>query len=272
MIPLNLTQLFSNNAVSLLTTPFSATDTSLHVINGHGAMYPQPVGDGSDYFLITLEDQTASVREIIAIDRRVGDVLYVLARGLEGTTPQDWGSGAGNDTLVDHRITAETLSRAMALPYNSGAGIPGPAGDTGPQGPKGDTGSTGPQGEQGNIGPQGLTGDTGPQGIPGPKGDKGDTGDTGATEPQGPPGTGSGTSSSVLFNQPHTITPGSNSTVITLEQSYLPGSTSLYVGGARQKLGRAYTETAPTEITLTYVLTQAMIDEGQDVTIDFVLL
>ena len=120
-VPLALTQLFTNNAVSLLTAPISATATSLTVMAGHGALYPQPIGDGSDYFLITLEDQSASVREIIKVTGRVGDTLtFSLSdRGLEGTIPRAWTSSAGNDTLVDHRITAETLTRASLKPQAS---------------------------------------------------------------------------------------------------------------------------------------------------------
>lgn len=117
-VPLHLTQLFSNNAVSLLTAPITATSTSLTVIPGSGALYPQPTGDGSDYFLITLEDQSATVREIIKVTARVGDTLYfsLADRGMEGTTARSWTSSSGHDTLVDHRITAETLTRAMQKP------------------------------------------------------------------------------------------------------------------------------------------------------------
>lgn len=120
-VPLQLTQLFSNNAVSLLTAPITASSTSLTVMTGHGALYPQPTGDGSDYFLITLEDQSATIREIIKVTARVGDTLYftLADRGQEGTTPQAWSTAPGNDTLVDHRITAETLTRAMQKPQAS---------------------------------------------------------------------------------------------------------------------------------------------------------
>lgn len=120
-VPLHLTQLFSNNAVSLLTAPITATSTSLTVMAGHGALYPQPTGDGSDYFLITLEDQSASVREIIKVTGRTGDTLFftLVDRGQEGTTPLAWSASAGNDTLVDHRITADTLTRAMLKPVAS---------------------------------------------------------------------------------------------------------------------------------------------------------
>lgn len=126
-VPLNLTQLFTNNAVSLLTAPISATATSLNLMAGHGADFPQPVGDGSDFFFVTLEDQAATVREIIKVTGRTGDTLtFSLAdRGQEGTVPRAWTSSAGADTLVDHRITAETMRRVMMLPVDTAGGITG---------------------------------------------------------------------------------------------------------------------------------------------------
>jgi len=115
-IPLNLTQLFSNNAVSLLVAPISEQSTSLEVMAGMGESFPSP-GSG-EYFLITLEDQAATRREIIKVTGRAGDILtFDLAdRGLEDTEIAAWSSGLGNDTLVDHRITAGTLRRAAQLP------------------------------------------------------------------------------------------------------------------------------------------------------------
>ena len=199
-VPLHLTQLFSNNAVSLLTAPITATSTSLTVIPGSGALYPQPTGDGSDYFLITLEDQSATVREIIKVTARVGDTLYfsLADRGLEGTTARSWSCSSGHDTLVDHRITAETLTRAMQKPLASAT-----------------------------------------------------------------PGV-------MCFNQTFTIMPPTGgTTVITLDGNFQSGSSQLYVGGLRQKLGIDYTESAPNELTLLFELTQSMVDEGQQITVDF---
>jgi hypothetical protein len=123
-VPLNLKQLFTNNAVSLLTAPITATSTSLTVMTGYGALYPNP--GPNEYFLVTLENQTASVREIIKVTGRVGDTFtFTLAdRGQEGTTALPWAASSGNDTLVDHRVTAETMDRAMALPVTA----PGTAG------------------------------------------------------------------------------------------------------------------------------------------------
>lgn len=115
-----MTQLFTNNAVSLLAAPLTPTSTSLQVLPGHGALYPQP-GPG-DFFLITLENQTATLREIIRVTGRTGDVLtFSLGdRAQEGTTALAWSATSGNDTLVDHRITAETIRQAMLLPTATG--------------------------------------------------------------------------------------------------------------------------------------------------------
>ena len=119
-IPLNEVQLFSNNAVSLLAIPMSASDTTMVVMSGYGSLFPTP-GPGQ-FFLVTLEDQSATKREIIKVTGRSGDTLTGLQRGLEGTIPQAWGASLGDDTLVDHRVTAETMSRAMQLPVQSAGG------------------------------------------------------------------------------------------------------------------------------------------------------
>lgn len=109
-------QRFSNNAISLLASPLSAHGTSLTVLPGTGALYPALANDGSDYFLITLENQEATTREIIRVTGRTGDTLFGITRGLEGTTPRSWSASSGADTLVDHRITAGTMRLAMELP------------------------------------------------------------------------------------------------------------------------------------------------------------
>lgn len=108
-------QLFANNAVSLLMSPLSASDTALTVMAGHGALFPQPSQPG-DFFLITLENEAATAREIIKVTGRTGDTFTGILRAQEGTTARAWTSGPGNDTLVDHRITADTIRRAMELP------------------------------------------------------------------------------------------------------------------------------------------------------------
>lgn len=115
---MSLLQLFSNNAVSLLNAPISASSTSLQVQPGLGALFPQPSQPG-EFFLVTLETIAAPFnREIIKVTGRSGDTLtFSLAdRAQEGTVAQAW---AANDTLVDHRATAETYRAAMRFPQLS---------------------------------------------------------------------------------------------------------------------------------------------------------
>lgn len=107
-------QLFTNNAVSLLATAIGPGSTTLTVLPGDGALFPSP-GPG-EYFLVTLEDQANTVREIVRVNGRTGDTFTGLVRGYEGTVPSSWTSGPGADTLVDHRVTAETMRLAMELP------------------------------------------------------------------------------------------------------------------------------------------------------------
>lgn len=112
---MSVLQLFTNNAISLLQTSISPTDTSIQVQPGLGAQFPNPTLPG-EFFLVTLETIAAPFyREIIKISGRSGDTLTVAAggRAQEGTTAQAW---LATDTLVDHRITAETIRQAFLQP------------------------------------------------------------------------------------------------------------------------------------------------------------
>ena len=99
-------QLFTNNAVSLLVAPISPTDLTLTVLPGNGALFPTP--QANEFFAVTLENQSATLREIVHVINRTGDV-FTISRGQEGTTALAWSASTGNDTLVDHRITAAAL-------------------------------------------------------------------------------------------------------------------------------------------------------------------
>lgn len=102
-----MTQLFTNNAISLLTSDLAPTDYVIDLIPGDGALFPQPL-QGGDWFLVTLEDQVAQTHEIIKCSNRIGDQLIIdpAGRGFENTSIQYWPI----DTLVDHRLTAYTLN------------------------------------------------------------------------------------------------------------------------------------------------------------------
>lgn len=196
-------QLFTNNAVSLLSAGISATDTSLTVMTGYGAHFPQPVGDGSDFFLITLENQAASHREIIRVTGRTGDTFQftLVDRGQEGTTVQAWSASLGSDTLVDHRITAETMRLAMRLPQ-AGAVVP-----------------------------------------PGAE----------------------------VVDDAFTFVTGAANTVLTTTQLFAQNSTKVHCAGLRLKRGIDFIESGPSEITLLFVMTQANMNDGSNVVLDYVV-
>lgn len=114
-------QLFTNNATSLLAAPISPIATSLTVMSGYGVLFPQPI-DPDDFFLVTLENQTGTAREIIRVEGRSGDTFTTIVRAQEGTVAQTWGASIGNDTLVDHRVTAETMRQALLQPVGGSGG------------------------------------------------------------------------------------------------------------------------------------------------------
>lgn len=215
-----LKELFSNNAVSLLAAPITSTDTSLQVLTGMGGLYPSP--GPNEYFSITLEDQSATVREIIYVTGRSGDTLtFSLGdRGREGTTVQNWSASSGHDTLVDHRLTAGCIANKLSNDYAN---------------------TSYPALHDYKTALDHLL----------------------SASPSVPSG-------SVLYNQEFTLTPGISNTIVQLNNAFRPNGTAVFVGGLRQKLGVDYAETGISEITLNFVLTQTMIDEGQSVTVDIV--
>jgi hypothetical protein len=118
-------QLFTNNAVAILDASLTPTSTTIQVQPGHGALFPAPTA-AHEFFLVTLESAFApTVREIVKVSARSGDVLTVApgGRGWEGTTPQAWSAG---DTLVDHRVTAGTLRSLQGNfgPATTGVSVP----------------------------------------------------------------------------------------------------------------------------------------------------
>ena len=104
-----MAQLFSNNAVSLLAHPVGPLDTQIMVVAGTGNLYPTPIAP-DDYFLVTLEDQQATVREILKVTSRTGDVFTVV-RAQEQTSVRSW----PQITLVDLRDTAGTMKRLQQV-------------------------------------------------------------------------------------------------------------------------------------------------------------
>lgn len=100
-----MAQLFANNAITLLASPLGTMDATLNVAAGTGSLFPE-ITNPADFFLVTIENQLGTVREIIGIGGRTGDELEIISRGLEGTTPVEWSV----NSTVEIRMTAGTLN------------------------------------------------------------------------------------------------------------------------------------------------------------------
>ena len=100
-----MAQLFSNNAITLLASPLGTGDAFLTVASGTGHLFPT-IANASDFFIITIENQLGTEREVIGIGGRTGDTLNIISRGLEGTTAQSWSV----NSTVEIRMTAGALN------------------------------------------------------------------------------------------------------------------------------------------------------------------
>jgi hypothetical protein len=114
---------YSNNATTTLGAAITSTSaTSLTVASGTGALFPTL--SGSDYFLVTLTNNSAM--EIVKVTAVSGDV-FTIVRGQESTTPNTFPVGAtvGNfltkgalDQIKADAITA-ALTGNQVQPYDS---------------------------------------------------------------------------------------------------------------------------------------------------------
>lgn len=98
---------FANNATTLLTTAITASDTSIVVSAGSGALFP--AGSEGAIFKITLRHPTTGAKEIVHGTARSSDTIPIT-RAQEGTTALAFPV----NTVVGLRITKET-SQAMLL-------------------------------------------------------------------------------------------------------------------------------------------------------------
>lgn len=104
-----MTQVFANNAVSVLSASVTISSTSMTVANG--AVFPALAG--GDYFTVTLytfdTNENETGWEIVKVTARTGNVLSAT-RAQEGTTAIAWAAG----TRVELRLTAATLNDVAA--------------------------------------------------------------------------------------------------------------------------------------------------------------
>lgn len=104
-----MSQIFTNNASSLLATALtaSALDVVVEVSPGEGALFPA-VGVG-EFFMITIEDAAGNL-EICRCTSRTSDELTV-ERAQENTSLQAWDVG----DRVECRLTAGTFDEFLQL-------------------------------------------------------------------------------------------------------------------------------------------------------------
>jgi len=98
--------LFANNAKSLLAAAIGALDTTLTVTLGTETLFPSPTG--MDYFYVTLEDSTKTIREIVKCTSRSSNTLTIV-RAQDGTSATIWALGS----TVEMRINKATLSDSV---------------------------------------------------------------------------------------------------------------------------------------------------------------
>jgi hypothetical protein len=99
--------LFTNNAGSTFANPVDMSATTVTLVGGGGALFPQPTG--GDYFMVTFITVNGTQLEICKCTARAGDTLTVV-RGQEGT-------GAQNFQIGDQcqlRITASTMNTIVS--------------------------------------------------------------------------------------------------------------------------------------------------------------
>lgn len=94
--------LFANNAATTLASAITASDTSITVATGTGALFPTITG--VDYFYCTLQSTNGAPREIVKVTATVGDTFTVV-RGQDGTTA----SAFSQFDYFELRVVAEDM-------------------------------------------------------------------------------------------------------------------------------------------------------------------
>lgn len=106
------TQLFANNAASVLASSLTSVATSLTVTTGHGTRFPSP--SGGDYFLATLCQQGSAGEinfEIVKVTARSTD-SFTIVRAQESTTALAYNAGDKFELRLT-KGTMETLQSSF---------------------------------------------------------------------------------------------------------------------------------------------------------------
>ena len=98
---------FSNNASSSLVEAVSDSATSITVLSGTGALFPD-LTNASDYFMITVVDTGNGEYEIMKVSRKSSDTFTVI-RAQEGTTARTF----SQNSIVENRFTAGSIEKVL---------------------------------------------------------------------------------------------------------------------------------------------------------------
>jgi len=98
--------LIANNAKSTLAAAIGALDTTLTVASGTETLFPSP--SGGDYFYVTLEDSTGTVREIVKVTACSG-TTFTIVRAQDGTLANIFALGS----IVELRINKASLTDSI---------------------------------------------------------------------------------------------------------------------------------------------------------------
>ena len=107
--------IFTNNASGLLAATINNSELVLQVAAGFGALFPSPTG--SQYFMVSLEDESGNV-EICKCTSRTNDLLTVT-RGQDGTVGQAFTLTV---TRVELRVTAAVMEEFVQVTGDSMSG------------------------------------------------------------------------------------------------------------------------------------------------------
>lgn len=95
----------ANNAVSRLSSPITATDTTLSVSAGEGVRFPTLAADETFPITVVKSDGTL---EIMRCTERAAD-LFTVVRAQEGTAPQEFAAG----DRIELRLTSGALDEKI---------------------------------------------------------------------------------------------------------------------------------------------------------------
>lgn len=111
--------LYSNNAKSNLASGLAPSDTTISLLTGTGALFPNP-GAGQAFAISLFDQATQQITEICYCTARSGDNLTVL-RAQEGTTALSWNIG----DVANHDLTAGTMESLLQTGSAAGGDLTG---------------------------------------------------------------------------------------------------------------------------------------------------